>query len=249
MTKDSKLYNFCDHRVIQTLTIDGISPDYTSQLDYIANPNLNLITILDVNGVSDTQLYSMTGNGITNFYINSTGTEIVFGRYAVTPSMIYPDPNPDYTPLNNYWCAYTALKSSCPKCLGTGSTFDITYDGAGRVITLEGHDKVKQQVIKALLTQVGANTFDENYGSQLSGAIGSKIDAYLAAQLNFSVLNCINDLIDIQNTQDLPDNERIYSVSDITAVQSAEDPRKVEITVILMLADYEQISSSIIMQV
>lgn len=248
--EEFKLYGVCNHRVQELLTIDGISPNFTADLTYNSNGNRDLVSILNLVEYDGLCLFGVNIPGITNWSFSADKKQIQFGTlYPVDSGMEFPDPNNAYVPANIYFCTYTTALSSCPKCRGNKNDFDMHFDNAGRIITVQGHDKVKQQIVKALLTVRGSNLFDSDYGSVLSETIGSKIDSYLAAKVQFSILECLNHLIDIQNNQGLPDDERIVSVSDVSATRSATEPRTIEINATVMCADYQEVNTALMVKV
>lgn len=247
---DFALYGTCEHKVQEILTIDGVSPGFTSDLTYTSSGNKNYISIVNLVEFDGLCLFSTSFPGITNYTLSSDRKTIQFGAlYPVDSGMLFPDPNTAYLPLNKYFCTYNTTLGDCPSCKGTKNDFDIHFDNAGRIISLEGHDKVRQQLIKALLTIKGTNLFDEIYGSVLNESIGSKIDSYLAAKLQFSILDCVNHLIDLQADQGLPDDERITSVSDVSALVSKIDPRIIELKVTVLCADYQEVNTSMVVRV
>jgi hypothetical protein len=248
--EEFKLYGICNHRVQEILSIAGTSPSFTADLKYTSNGNRDLVSILNLVEYDGLCLFGVDVPGITNWSFSADKKQVQFGTlYPVDAGMEFPNPDSSYIPANVYFCTYTTALDSCPKCNGIKYDFDMHFDNAGRVIVVQGHEKIRQQLVKALLTVRGSNLFDSDYGSVLSETIGNKIDSYLAARIQFSILECLNHLIDIQNNQGLPDDERIVSISDVTATRSATEPRTIEITATVMCADYQEVNTSLTVKV
>lgn len=248
---DFALLNTCDHRFIEEIDIEGISPDYYASLTYEANPNLSTIAIIDANKSSITAIYAMnnsTGEGISNFYLDASNKVIVFGRYPVDAGMNFPDPNIDHMPADKYFCAYLVKTSECPKCSGSKIVKDIFIDNTGRIATVSGTEKLRQQIQKILLTLSGNNLYDTSYGSTLQSVIGQKINKYQAAQLQFTILDSLNHLQSIQYANNVPSNEQIKSISQIDAIRDSVDPRQINIYITVLTASYEEVTTSIKMQ-
>ena len=253
MSIDFNLLNSCDHKYMQIIEIEGSSPSYFADLDFTCNPNLSTITILDGNTCSEEALFGMnnsTFEGITNFYIDpSTNKRILFGAYPVDSGMVFPNPDSRHVPSDKYFCSYIVKTEECPKCIGSKIVQDISIDATGRISTISGSEKIKQQIRKIIMTLSGNSLYDSAYGSTLQSLIGQKLNAYTAANLQFSVLDSINHLIDLQNASNLPPEETIKSISNIEAVQDANDPRKININIIVISQNYEEISTSISLKI
>lgn len=240
---DLDLFTECDHVVLdEILTIDGTSPNYVSDLQYVSNSNIFSINIREFSSSDGLTNFDYSVDGITNFSIDSTGQQIQFGTYPVTTEMNFPDNNSDLVPQNVYLCNYVCTKASCPKCLGTDRNYDIKFNEWARLHEVSGTSKIKQQVLKTLLTLRGTNVFDDLYGSLLSGFIGSKINEFLLAQLNQSILEALDHLMSLQQSAGVPDEEQIIRVSDISAFQEDSDPRTVIINVKVMSGIGQEIS-------
>lgn len=248
MTVDFRISTQCNHLVFQTLTLQGSSPDYWADLDYKCNANLSTIHIFDANVATPEELFGMQGVGISNIYVDPSNKKIVFGAYPVDAGMNFPNPDSRHVPSDLYFCSYIAQKSECPKCNSTDRVSDIEIDATGRIATVTGTDKIRQQILKALMTIQGSNLYDVGYGSIADSMVGQKMDAYSAASLQFSILNCLNNLSQTQKDNNLPSNETIASISDISAVADVDNPLKVNIVVTIMTQDYQQVSTSMSMR-
>ncbi len=247
---DLRLQTLCNHRVMEFLTIEGESPNYYADLEYTSNKSVAVTSIYEFSRYDGITLFSAQRSlteGVTNFSFSEDGTRIYFGTlFPVDLGMDFPDPNPDYIPEKKYLCTYVALLDNCPKCLQTKRVWDVNFDTSGRLETLEGSDKVRQQVLKALLTVKSANLMNNQYGSGLSDYIGSRIDGFLAARIHHTIIEAINLLIDEQATNsDLPDSEKVVSINNVEASQDPNEPRTINVIVTVTTADYQNTSTGV----
>ena len=246
--EDIKLWNSCNHLVETIIDVNGISPNFYAILPFTSNKNIVNTSIYEFSEVDGLTFFDASVDGITNFSYNGDGTRIEFGTYPIDYGMNFPDPNINYVPKKVYIAEYGALKDSCPKCNGTNIVKDIAYNTVGRLITLQGRYKVVQQILKILLTIVGGNLFDQDYGTTLSASIGQKLDNYVVAKLNQSILAAMNHLMNIQQINGVPDNERIIRVADINATRDTNDARGIHLEVIVTLASYENVTTKLRIQ-
>lgn len=246
---DFRLSNNCSHEVSETIEIQGISPNFFSDLTYVSNGTLTHVVVSEFSATDGLTNFNASVDGITNFAFSNDNTQIIFGTYPVDSGMNFPDPNLAYVPLKVYSCTYTTRLSDCPKCQRTRLVHDINFDQTKKLYTIQGREKVVQQILKILMTLPNAHLYDVNYSCTLSDLIGKKIDPYLAAKLQQSIQDAVQHLIELQNTQDLPPNEQILSISSITAKKSSEDPRLIKIEVIVTTADYARVSTSVSLRI
>jgi hypothetical protein len=238
-----KLFGVCDHQVEDIYPVQGISPNYYIDLPYKANPNVSLTVVRDFAETDGLTNFIPNIDGITNFTYSNDSKQIVFGMPDI--KFKSPDNREGLIPEKQYVVNYPSVLESCPKCQGTNIVHDITYDPIGRLYTFEGKNKVSQQIIKVLLTVIGSNLFDDAYGSTLSTLLGKKIDAYLAAKLEQSVLDGLGHLQALQESMGVPDTERIIRVASIQAVKDSNDPRRIMITVTVTVATFQEVSTTI----
>lgn len=120
-----------------------------------------------------------------------------------------------------------------------GITKDIDLDVNGRLVKIEGNDKIRQQVLKALVTQVGSNSIFPGYGSNLSSVIGQKFDTLAEFKLHNSVQQAIRFLIQEQLQQaNLPLNETILGILNIQVGQDRIDPRIIRVVITVQTGDF-----------
>lgn len=107
----------------------------------------------------------------------------------------------------------------------------ISKDGALQIVS--GNSKLRQDIIKILLTNFGDNKFHQNYGSAIS-SIGIADDQYMAeAELKSAVISSLNNLIQMQKSQmkrqTVSPSETIVSILNVEASRDTIDPRLLNI--------------------
>ena len=161
--------------------------------------------------------------GITNYEFISEDT-IKF----LDTSKINIDKN--IVPRNKYLVDFTADPLTCPKCNGTLVIRDINIDQTGKAAYVEGKDKIKQRVVKALLTPLGSSRFDELFGSELNTLIGGTITDETRITIQTTITNAINNLIADQPTS-YTDEETINAIEGMTIEQDPSDATKLYVKV------------------
>jgi phage baseplate assembly protein W len=108
---------------------------------------------------------------------------------------------------------------------------DLAIDSGGDVVTVYGNDKLRQDIIKILLTKPGENKFFPGYGSAVGMLeIGSVPDPdFVIDDLETSVESAINKVMSIQRKQAkrqyLSPGEVIVEILDVSAERDQNDPR------------------------
>ena len=244
--KDIKLSTACNHIVQEIITIDGISPNYTADLMYVSNMNKNWTSIVELSDYDGISMFALDFPGITNWSYRSDGKQIQFGTECpVDANMLFPDNNANLIPTKQYFMSYLATQATCPKCKNTKTTNDVIIDNDGRIAVVESYNKVRQQLLKVLLTVRGTNINDIEYGSTLSTSIGLKMTEYFLARLQFSIIEAINHLIDLQLSIGVPSNEQITDIYDLSVKQDTSDVRIVNLSLTVKMADYTTVSTNI----
>jgi len=107
---------------------------------------------------------------------------------------------------------------------------DLQIDNSGYIVTVSGNQKLRQDIIKILLTAYGDNKYHPGYGSGLGQIeIGSTDFKLTEAEIKNTALSAINGLIAMQKrqarSQTLSPAEVIVSVLDIGVLRDNVDPR------------------------
>ena len=128
---------------------------------------------------------------------------------------------------------------------------DIKIDKTGRVSVVKSNGKLRQDIIKILLTEVGDNKFHPNYGSQVGSIqIGHYSDAkFVENDLTDSANKAIRNLMSLQRAQSrrqkLSPGEMIIEVLDISVSRDQLDPRMYNIFVSVLTQALDEVKSNI----
>lgn len=132
---------------------------------------------------------------------------------------------------------------------------DIKLNPDGSLVTVFDNSKLRQDIVKILLTQLGENRYHPSYGSKVGAInIGHIPDQeLLEIDLQSSVQDAINKIIALQRsqarTQFLTPGERIVSVLDISAQRDAIDPRLYTIFISIQTGALTSLTESVTVRV
>lgn len=276
--QDAKYINVCNHRLLcEQLTLEVLDENagtYKATLPYpaIVEKALTFIRTYedekkyfhDESSYLSTLNYSyrtVTGSmdelpegglikqiGITNYEFMSD-TEIVFGTIQGDETINKIDLTPGRVPSQIILIDYNVKADNCPICRGTDVTQDISFSGNGDVMKEEGHDKIVSRVLKALLTPFGESAEDIAYGSALDALIGTELDMTISATIQKHIYDTINYLIKLQSGVELQPEETITGVYSIDINQDANNPAKLNITVVVTDYNGEQVPCTLSLDV
>jgi phage baseplate assembly protein W len=107
---------------------------------------------------------------------------------------------------------------------------DLQLNGDGTISLVSGNQKLRQDILKILLTTFGDNKYHVSYGSNLSQLeIGSADIVITENEIKSSVISSINTLMSMQRSQaryqTLYPSEVIVSVLDVQVGRDNLDPR------------------------
>lgn len=244
---DYRIGASCDHIIVDSaLTLDGVSPYYTSTLTYPSNNDPTSMVIREFSATEGLDVFLKNVNGITNFTLISSST-IKFNTLGFPPSVSYAEGSTFVYPPKLYLATYYTTTLFCPLCFNSNIRRDLTFDQSGSLSTVSGHDKVEQQVLKILLTATQSNRLHLDYGANLPDYIGQRLDLLLEFKIMQTVQNSILFVIDQQrqSTQDLPLDEIIARMADLQVRRDETDPRKVIITVKVTTADLFEVTAQL----
>lgn len=165
-------------------------------------------------------------------------------RFTETDGVYPVDPNPELVPQNRYLVDFLANSKYCPRCLGDGVIKDLNITGKGKIAKVTGKDKIKQRVLKALITPLGMSPYDETFGSELNLLVGDVVTETTRITLQKTIVNCIDNLIQNQSS-DLDVDERIRTLAGITIDHRKDVPDVLYVTVIVISELGEYIDCSI----
>ena len=203
--------------------------DYTDIQAIVVNRNTDapISGIINEIGITD---YSFAGNDTLKF--SKTG-----GVYPI-------DVEKNRIPPTKYLIDFIAVPKTCPRCLGTNIIKDINVNQWGKLTKVTGSDKIKQRVLKALMTPLGMSPYDETFGSELNNLVGDVINETTRIVLQKTIVNCIDNLITNQSS-DLSPEERIQTIAGITLDTPDDEKTSLFVTVIVVSATGEYINCSI----
>lgn len=257
---DLRLQRTCDHTIFdEVVTINGLSPNYFSILRYGSDGASNFISVREFSRTEGLSNYFYSRDGFTNWILSNDFSQINWnGLTAANFGSQFGGPGTGIagfvdgasfvSPPQTMVVTYRTTQLKCPLCEDSGDlalTKDTEFDLHGRLRVLEGHDKVRQLIYKALLTETGSNQVIPDYGSTLSAVIGEKFDTLAEFRIYNSVQQAIQFLIDEQaNRPDLPLEETILSVSNVNVSQDFTDPRIIRVTLDVQVADFTNVNVS-----
>ena len=251
---DLYLSKVCPHRIFdERLTLQGASPNYFAILNYGSNGDPSAFDVRDWASTEGLTGYLYAVNGVSNWSLSADGTQINFNTQGLggsgTGVASFVDGSTMIQPAYVYVASYTALDTTCPLHTQAGPQYppiqrDININTQGQLTTIEGEDKVRQMVTKAILTAVGSNTFHTDYGSWLSTAIGSKFDIMTQMTIQQSVQTSVDYLItqQQQSTVYIPPEETIFRVSSVNVSKDPTTPTMIRVSVDIMTGTYKNVT-------
>ena len=108
---------------------------------------------------------------------------------------------------------------------------DLVLDSGGIPTTVIGNQKIRQDIVKILLTRLGENKFHPNYGSDIGSLrIGEALSKNMVeSDMKRSVEQALRYLISLQKAQSrfqfLSSSEVILDVQNIGVERDSDDPR------------------------
>ena len=121
---------------------------------------------------------------------------------------------------------------------------DLSMKPDGTIRTVSRSDKLKQDIVKIILTPVGSIKFHPWYGSAINeGTIGEVLpDSALFQDITSAIQQSLSKLQTLQKSQatgqrvDL--SEMLASINDIQIQRKYNDPRQVNVIVVAMSKDF-----------
>ncbi len=132
---------------------------------------------------------------------------------------------------------------------------DLVLDGSGLLSTTSGNQKIRQDIVKILLTRLGDNKFHSRYGSDIGALkIGQVTDQTLIElDMKKSAEEAIRYLISLQKSQSkrqfLSLSETIVDISNISVERDTGDPRLYNIFVSVLTQKMDIIEESITIRI
>jgi phage baseplate assembly protein W len=132
---------------------------------------------------------------------------------------------------------------------------DIKINRDGSMKTVFGNSKLRQDIMKILLTELGDNKFHPKYGSHIGSLkIGHVADAKLISlDLESSARTAIGNLISLQRTQSrrqgVTPGEIIIDILKVSVTRDQVDPRLYNIFVSVLTQKLTEVTSSVAVRI
>jgi hypothetical protein len=128
---------------------------------------------------------------------------------------------------------------------------DIKISADGSMKTVSGNAKLRQDIIKILLTELGSNKFHPKYGSYIGALqIGHYADAKLISlDLESSARKAIKNLMSLQRSQagkqNMTPGELIVDILKVSVARDQVDPRLYNIFVSVLTKRLTEVRSNV----
>jgi hypothetical protein len=132
---------------------------------------------------------------------------------------------------------------------------DIKISADGSMKTVSGNAKLRQDIIKILLTELGSNKFHPKYGSYIGALqIGHYADAKLISlDLESSARKAIKNLMSLQRSQagkqSLTPGELIVDILKVSVARDQVDPRLYNIFVSVLTKRLTEVRSNVTVRI
>jgi hypothetical protein len=132
---------------------------------------------------------------------------------------------------------------------------DIKINADGSMKTVSGNAKLRQDIIKILLTELGNNKFHPKYGSYIGALqIGHYADAKLISlDLESSARKAIKNLMSLQRSQSgkqsLSPGELIVDILKVSVARDQVDPRLYNIFVSVLTKRLTEVRSNVTVRI
>jgi hypothetical protein len=132
---------------------------------------------------------------------------------------------------------------------------DLVLDNAGGLSIVNGNNKIRQDIIKILLTRIGDNRFHSRYGSDIGSLkIGGVADQQLIElDLRRSAEEAIRYLISLQKSQGMRQmlslSEVIVDIVEISTERDTGDPRLYNIFVSVLTQKMDIIEETVTLRI
>jgi len=132
---------------------------------------------------------------------------------------------------------------------------DLSIGNSGALDTVSGNNKIRQDIVKILLTNIGENRFHSRYGSDLGAfKIGDVSDqTMIELDLKRSVEEAIRYIMFLQKNQSkyqvLSLSEIILEIVDIRTERDSADPRLYNIYISILTQKLDKIEEIITIRI
>ena len=132
---------------------------------------------------------------------------------------------------------------------------DIKINADGSMKTVTGNPKLRQDILKILLTSLGDNKFHPKYGSHIGALqIGHYADNKLISlDLEASARTAVRNLMSLQRSQSrrqtLNPGEIIIDILDISVARDEVDPRLYNIFLSVLTQDLTEVRNAVTIRI
>ena len=132
---------------------------------------------------------------------------------------------------------------------------ELSIGNSGALDTVSGNNKIRQDIVKILLTNIGENRFHSRYGSDLGAfKIGNVSDqTMIELDLKRSVEEAIRYIMFLQKNQSkyqvLSLSEIILEIVDIRTERDSSDPRLYNIYISILTQKLDKIEEIITIRI
>lgn len=132
---------------------------------------------------------------------------------------------------------------------------DVKIAKDGSVEAVAGNSKLKQDIVKILLTDLGDNKFHPNYGSKIGALqIGHYADSTLMSlDIESSARNAIKNLVSLQRSQArrqaLTPGETIVNILAVSVNRDEADPRMYNVFVSVLTQELTEVSTMVTVRI
>jgi phage baseplate assembly protein W len=132
---------------------------------------------------------------------------------------------------------------------------DIKIMAGGSISLVVGNAKLRQDILKILLTELGDNKFHPKYGSYIGSLqIGHQVDNKLISlDLESSARDAVRNLMSLQRSQarrqSLTPGELIIKIIDISVARDEVDPRLYNIFVSVLTQELTEVRDNITVRI
>lgn len=132
---------------------------------------------------------------------------------------------------------------------------DISLESSGEISVVFGNQKIRQDVVKIILTKIGENRFHPQYGSNTGQLqIGTILDQALVEEdLRQSAQSAIRYLMQLQREQSrkqlLSSSEIILDIKNLQIERDEADPRLYNIFISVLTQKLESIDEVITIRI
>lgn len=227
---DFKLNNNCNHRIInELLEIKGSFPNYYAQLKHKAVGNNRKIIIRDQNNIFKIDYQTIP------FELGYDNVTVRFTNIGKSIEETYPKPY--------FYATYWTNKSDCPRCIEqNGLINDMSLNAIGKPKIIDGFESLIQKFKKFLITQLGSNYFNEEYGTNLIKLIGKPNTALTVLVIQQMVYDTVDFIIKQQsiNSEALTPQEKLLKIDNFQLTAVEDNPKAIKVTFNLYNYAYQQ---------